>query len=55
MEKSEFIERYVTEIMRYTRMERRVAIDIAETSFEDWDGVDTPEEGVHEELSYWGD
>jgi len=55
MEKLEFIKRYIDEMVKLTKMEVVTASNIAETSFADWDGVYTPEEMVHEELTYWGD
>jgi len=51
----EFHTRYVKYIMEKTGMNHADAHMHAEAGHADWDGSDTPEECVDEELSRWGD
>lgn len=56
MNKDEFISRFVGWLESTASfMSQEEMIDMAETNYEQWDGIDTPEEMVQEEFSRWGD
>jgi hypothetical protein len=51
----EFIARFVLKIKTLLSIEDIVAKQCAEATFEDWDGIDTPEECAESEANYWGE
>ena len=50
--KSQFIEQYI-EALKPLGLSVEMATESAEASFEQWDGIDTPEECAEEEMHAW--
>ena len=53
--KISFYTRYRVHIMSKYLFGAKDAMAQAKTAYEDWDGVNTPEECVEEDMSYYGD
>ena len=53
MKKGEFIRRFAKHIIPQLLIDEHMALQAAEASWEDWDGIYTPEEMADEEVYAW--
>jgi len=53
LDKAAYISRYAIKLQCLLGIDAELATQSAEASFEDWDGVYTPEEAADDEAGYW--
>jgi len=55
MEKTEFVSRYKTDVIKKACIPEEIAEEMANDAWDEFGQEDSPEDCVDSELSYWGD